>query len=185
MHVKFLAAAIGFALSAGLLVATNDVKSRNDPSEVFDRLKTLVGDWEGTFPGGKTHRINIRLTAGDTVLVETWALGPNRESMTLYHMDDESLVATHYCPQGNQPRLQYVPAGDGDKFNFRFRDGTNLKRSKGTSHQHLFWIQLLDEKTFLRSELYVKNGSNDAEVGKLAADEPVKYRRVETPAAIP
>ena len=72
----------------------------------FARLSGLVGAWNGTLPDGRVHAVSYRLTAGDTVLVETWTMSPTRESMTMYHLDGDALIATHYCPQGTQPRLQ-------------------------------------------------------------------------------
>lgn len=81
------------------------------PADVFNQLKSLVGAWEGKTETGRLLRVDYKLSAGETVLVETWTLGAGRESMTLYHMDNQDLVATHYCPIGNQPRLRPKTAG--------------------------------------------------------------------------
>ncbi len=145
---------------------------------VFQELSGLVGSWEGTFANGRRHTVTYRLTAGGTVLVETWALAPGRESMTLYHLDGEALVATHYCPQGNQPRLQWVMDGHPSRRTFTFRDGTNLQ-VKGASHQHAFWVERLGPDTYQRSETYVANGSTAAEAAAEKPEAPVVYRRVE------
>ncbi len=145
---------------------------------VFKELGGLVGTWEGTFANGRKHTVTYRLTAGGTVLLETWALAPGRESLTLYHLDGETLVATHYCPQGNQPRLQLGEDGYPTRRAFRFRDGTNLQ-VPGASHQHAFWVELQGPNRLLRSEAYVPNGSSAAEQAAVVADEPVVYRRVE------
>ena len=79
------------------------------PDQAFQALKSLVGAWQGRTEAGRTFLVSYRLTANDTVLVETWTMSPTRQSMTVYHMDGDGLIATHYCPQGNQPRLQYRP----------------------------------------------------------------------------
>jgi hypothetical protein len=152
----------------------------------FDRLATLVGDWDGRFPDGRAHRVNFRLTAGGTVLLETWALSPTRESLTLYHLDGDVLVATHYCPQGTQPRLQLQEGRDDARLSFRLRDGSSLQ-VPDRSHQHSFWMELRGADAFARSETYVANGSNTAEVAAAEAepDAAVSYTRVRTPSASP
>lgn len=149
-------------------------------AQAFERLKTLQGDWEGTFPDGRRHTVNYRLTAVGTVLVETWQLGPGRESMTLYHLDGERLLATHYCPQGNQPRLQWVPGPDPDVQRFDFVDGTGLDLPE-RSHQHAF-VTRLGEGTYSRSETYVSNQGTAEERVKATAnamtEAPIVYTRV-------
>jgi hypothetical protein len=97
--------------------------------------------------------------------------------MTLYTMDGGALIATHFCPQGNAPRLQFVSAGEGGKLSFEFRDGANVQ-VKDKSHQHSFWIRLLGPNSFERSETYVANGSTPAEIAKAVAEGPVVYSRV-------
>jgi hypothetical protein len=79
------------------------------PDQAFQSLKALVGDWQGRTAAGRTFLVSYRLIANDSVLVESWTMSPTRTSMTVYHMDGDALIATHYCPQGNQPRLQYRP----------------------------------------------------------------------------
>lgn len=143
----------------------------------FARLSALVGRWKGRFHNGREHEVTYRLTAGGTVLMETWALSPTRESLTLYHLDGDALVATHYCPQGTQPRLQLATGGDHDRLSFEFRDGTSLQSSE-RSHQHSFWIELRDDDTYLRSETYVQNGSSAEQIAAAEADPPVTYTRV-------
>jgi hypothetical protein len=130
------------------------------PRETFDRLKALVGAWRGQRPDGREIGVTYRLTAAGTVLVETWALGPGRESLTLYHMDGAELVATHYCPIGNQPRLQ-MTAALGDRFEFGFRAATDLE--PGEAHQHSFWIALTGPAAIARGETYVEGSGSGSE----------------------
>ncbi len=144
------------------------------------QLRSLVGTWEGKFPDGRPHSVSYRLTGNGTVLVETWTLGPRSESMTLYHMDGEALVADHYCPQGNSPRLQLTKGGDADKLSFVFRDGTNLQ-VKGQSHQHAFWIKVNGRNSFARSETYVENGVTATEAAKVIPEEAITYTRIVSP----
>jgi len=125
-----------------------------DAAKAFQQLSGLVGNWMGKSESGRQHSVNYRLSAGGTVLVETWSLSSGRESMTMYHLDGDDLMATHYCPQGNQPRLLLV--SDAGKMHFEFRDGTNLK-VPDKAHQHSFWLQINDSGHFQRNEIYVDN----------------------------
>ena len=164
-------AILALALHAG------EIRCEAKPSgaEVFRQLGSLVGTWTGPPRNGSAHTVSYRFTASGSVLVETWTLGSGRESMTLYALDDDRLLATHYCPQGNQPRLEYFGVDENGRRQFKFRDGTNL-HAKGHSHQQAFWIKLHDDKTFERGETYV---DNDAALSEPAQDgEAVSYTRV-------
>ena len=141
--------------------------------ELFSRLGKLTGSWSGTTSSGKTHHVSYRTTAAGSVLVETWTLGAGRESMTLYALDGERLLATHYCPQGNQPRLAYTGTDAQGRAQFRFVDGTNL-HVPGGSHQQAFWIRLDGEREFSRGETYIEN---DTAAATPDDGEAVRYAR--------
>lgn len=146
-------------------------------AEAFAALSKLAGRWEGTFANGRKHTVDYRLSAGGTVLVETWTLAPGRESITMYHLDGDRLLATHYCPQGNQPRLRRVDDGDPRRLSFSFVDGTGLQAADGW-HQHEFWVELRDASHYVRHETYVANVPKaDAEASR--PDPPVAYTRIE------
>jgi hypothetical protein len=147
------------------------------PDQAFQSLKALVGDWQGRSAAGRTFLVSYGLIAGDTVLVESWTLSPTRTSMTVYHMDGDVLIATHYCPQGNQPRLQYRPDLSGQRLHFTFRDATNLN-DPNAAHQHAFWIEIaLGANAFIRDESYVENGE--------AGSETATYTRIPQPTSSP
>lgn len=155
-----------------------------DAPSGFKRLAALAGEWEGRFPDGRAHRIVWRLSAGGTVLIETWTLSPTRESLTLYHLDGARLIATHYCPQGNQPRLALAPSGDPARLAFAFADGTNLQVA-GRSHQHSFDIEFRADGRLARREHYVANGTPIAQADAGGPGETVIYQRVASPFGSP
>jgi hypothetical protein len=150
----------------------------------FEHLKSLVGSWEGSFPDGRKHTVSYRLTAGGSVLVETWTLGPNRESVTLYSTDESNLFATHFCPQGNQPRLQLVQGDDSNILSFEFLDGINLQ-VEGKEHQNAFWLRIDGPNSFTRSETYVKNNSTASEIAATSPEEAVTYARTDSANKMP
>jgi hypothetical protein len=149
-------------LASSLALTTVHGAESVNPREVFTKLQTLVGEWEGKTEAGRALKVSYRLTANNTVLIETWTLGPTRESLTLYHMDNESLIATHYCPVGNQPRLRFKEGGSASLFVFEFVSATNLPKPEA-AHQHRFEMELLQPNSFARSETYLENGKGEPE----------------------
>lgn len=112
------------------------------------------------------------------MLVETWTLSPTRESMTLYALDGERLLATHYCPQGNQPRLKWIGSDAVLGERFEFQDGTNLG-IPGHAHQQSFRLKIVDRDHFERAEHYVPDvGPDEGD-----SDETVVYERISSPSA--
>lgn len=137
----------------------SDVKTHSD---AFDVLKTLVGSWEGTTDRGRLLRVTYTLHAMNSVLLEAWTLGPKSDALTLYHMDVEILMATHYCPLCNQPRLLLSTAESPDRLVFSYGSATNLP-DVSAAHQHSFEFRLLGADSFWRSETYVESGVPDSE----------------------
>jgi hypothetical protein len=169
---------IGFLLGLSFAaLCSSEARCDEQPpgTEIFRQLGNLVGTWQGRTAGGKGYTVTFRYTAAESVLVETWTLASGRESMTLYALDGDHLLATHYCPQGNQPRLEYTGVDNAGRWQFRFRDGTNL-HVKGRSHQQAFWIKLQGDGTFERGETYMDNDAASSEA--VSEDESVRYTRI-------
>lgn len=122
----------------------------------FTKMKdTLTGEWQQEGDKESNLIIQFNTTANASVLVETWLYKGKPHSLTLYHMDHEKVIATHYCPQGNQPRMastQLTP----DSIEFDFIDATNLS-SPDSSHQHSLGFTYIDNKLVEREETYLKD----------------------------
>lgn len=125
----------------------------------FTKLSALQGEWRPADRPKSPLRIRFYLTAGGTVLVEEWTANGAPHSLTVYHRDGEGLLATHYCPQGNQPRLALMPSPQGqNRLSFTFRDATGL--DTGESVQHDLAFDLGDPARIVRSETY-RQGETD------------------------
>jgi hypothetical protein len=131
------------------------------PAETFDELKKLCGEWKGTTASGGAEKVTYRLIAADTVLLEAWVLSSGREALTVYHRDGDDLIATHYCPRGNQPRLKLKSATSEKGFFFEFFSATNLPDANAT-HQHRFEIQIHSPDSFTRGETYISKATVDS-----------------------
>jgi len=116
-----------FAIAVILLFATTAVMAQTDAQKSFDKLKTLVGTWEGTAQG-KTVRVTFRLTGNDSALMSE--IGAPENMVTMFHLDGDRLLMTHYCGAGNQPRMKAMASPDGKAIPFEFLDVTGLSKSQ-------------------------------------------------------
>jgi len=112
-------------------LAAGAARAEEKPSPEFERLKALAGEWEGlarvageekALPSAATVKL---VSAGSAVMLVTDP-GTPHEMVTMFHRDDASLLATHYCAAMNQPRLKLQPGKDPGRLAFEFMDGTNL-----------------------------------------------------------
>ena len=106
-------------------------------SSGFDKLKSLVGVWQGTTKDGKPVQVSYKLVSAGTSLMETLDMGEHKENMiTMYHMDGDRILMTHYCSMGNEPRMRAASASRKDnKLTFKFVDVANLAAA-GAPHMH-------------------------------------------------
>jgi hypothetical protein len=135
----------------------------------FDAIAKLVGTWRPVGTAASPLRIRFSLTAGGTVLVEEWSRAGQPHSLTLYHRDGAGLTATHYCPQGNQPRLQLVFPVVGKVLRFAFRDATDLD-AEHEAFLTALAFDLTDPALIVRRETYQHKGTNEGSELKLVRD---------------
>jgi hypothetical protein len=111
----------------------------------------LPGTWAGTTDDGATVAVAFRVISKGSALAETFGTA-GRETMTLYHPDHGDIVATHYCGQGNAPRLR-VTSASARKVVFRQVDVTDLDRDEASLVE--MEIELApDGRSFERIEVY-------------------------------
>lgn len=115
----------------------------------FETIAALTGEWQ--VQEHASLRIVFEPTAGGSVIVERWMRGDRMHSLTIYHLDGERLIATHYCPQGNQPRLA-ATASDNSEIRFTFLDATGLDSNE--SYQHDLSLERNADGTVSRAETY-------------------------------
>jgi hypothetical protein len=137
-----LALSAGAALAAA--AATHDATSKPD-SPAFERFKALAGDWVAVEDSEMVKKGDLvaryAVTAGGSAVVETVFPGKPHEMVTVYHADGADLVLTHYCMEGNQPRMRARNA-KGPRFDFAYDGGTNID-AKRDRHMHSAWLELL------------------------------------------
>src|SRR5690349_3085654 len=115
------------AMAASVAFAQHSVKDPNSAEGAFDRLKALVGSWDGKAGEGEEKvdtKVVYTLTGGGSALVETLFAGTGHQMTTVYFMNHGQLEMTHYCVMGNQPHMRMVPSTRPNMVVFDFVDGT-------------------------------------------------------------
>jgi len=102
------------------------IAAKKSPMGTMDRL---IGVWEQADEQGQMHTVvSYRATANGTAVCETLFEGTPHEMITMYHMDGDSLMMTHYCAAGNQPRLRQVKTADPNVLRFEYAGATNYSK---------------------------------------------------------
>ena len=124
-------------LLVALLSLSAGAFAQSDAQKNFDKMKTLAGTWEGrvtTIPvepdmDGSQIQVTIRVTSrGNAVVHEIKGLGdaddPTRydHPVTMFYLDGDRLLLTHYCDAGNRPRMAASSAPAAKTVEFEFLD---------------------------------------------------------------
>jgi hypothetical protein len=129
----------------------------------FARLKSLAGEWKGESGKGKKVRLTYQVIAGGTAVLETFRWeGSDADMTTVYHLDGDTLMLTHYCVSNNQPRMRAASpaaAADANVLQFDFIDGTNLA-NPGAGHMHKATLRFLDGDRIGNAWTYFKDGKD-------------------------
>ena len=83
---------------------------------------------------------------------------PAMTMLTVYHLDGDRLLLTHYCMEGNQPRMRAQPFhAETGELEFQFLDATNLKGPKA-GHMHNAKFRFLDANHVTTDWSFFENG---------------------------
>ncbi len=129
---------------------------QSDAQKAFEKLKTLAGSWEGSIVGMSTH-ITIRVTSsGNAILHE--ATGPGRPDnpITMFYVDGDRLLLTHYCDAGNRPRMVGKISPDGKTVEFNFLDVSGSTERGMMNH---IVISMIDANHHTEEVTYTLPGS--------------------------
>ena len=144
------------------LTATVEGQQTIDAGAALERLKGLKGTWSITDDrGSQPQRVaTFRSGAGNILILDEGG------QLTVFHLDNDKLVLTHYCGSGNQPRMR-VQALDDRRIVFAMYDITNLSQPKAYHTKGLDIVFLSDDRVDL---LYrgTKDGSESTQRVQLA-----------------
>jgi hypothetical protein len=156
-----------FATVVAVLVVftASAVVAQSDAHKSFDLLKGLEGNWAGKNQQGQPIQVTFRMTAGGSALMSE-ILGHGPENMiTMFHMDGDRLLMTHYCGAGNQPRMKVI-SSDAKSVSFEFTDGTNI--GPGDGHMQHVTLTEPDADHHVEEWVFLDHGKEIKEVFTLA-----------------
>ena len=128
-------------------------------SKEYERMRGLIGAWEGTSNMGKEGqpiRVEYRLTAGGSAIVETLFPGTPEEMISVYHDSNGKLSMTHYCMLQNQPHMKLLKTGT-DRLDFMFAGGSNVDPKKD-AHMHALTILFVDKDHIIQNWSFFEGG---------------------------
>lgn len=113
--------------TAGVALAQQPSKTpapQSEAKKAFAKLKTLGGTWQGKVMDIPID-FTIRTVSSGTALLHegnTTAAGPPKQEITMFYVDGDRLLATHYCDGGNRSNMEGKVSADGKEIAFSFLD---------------------------------------------------------------
>jgi hypothetical protein len=154
------------AVSFAMILTALAVVAEPNSQQSFSLLKSFSGTWEGKNVQGMTVQVSYRSTAGGSALMSE-ILMPEMKSgedmISMFHMDGDRLLLTHYCSSGNQPRLVASLSPDGKSITFDFLDATNLATPK-TGHMNRVIFTVVDANHHTEDWRFIQDGKEIVEL---------------------
>jgi hypothetical protein len=117
-----------------LAMPTTSLLAQSDSQKVLDRFKSMAGSWQGKSTSGGASEVTYQIVGGGTAVMAESHMAS--ESMTsMFYVDKDRLLMTHFCPSGNQPRMVATISPDLKVITFDFLDATNLPGPQA-GHMH-------------------------------------------------
>ena len=140
------------SLALGCLAATAQEKKEQPKSPAanaqFEMLKKLEGTWTGKAGHGEDVNdatVTYKVTSGGTAVMETLFAGEQHEMITMYCLDGNDLVLTHFCALGNQPHMKMAKPNSADPNVLVFEcDGHGGNMKESDAHMHKAVITIVD-----------------------------------------
>lgn len=129
-----------------------------DGKAAFVQLKKLAGKWSGPTGSadGPAAQVHWTVTAGGSAVMETQFPGTPHEMVSVYHLDGDQLVLTHYCAAQNQPKMKLRSASSNEMI-FEFAGGTGFDPAKD-GHIHEGAIRLKSDRAYEADWTMFQNG---------------------------
>jgi hypothetical protein len=133
----------------------NNTAAPSDARKMFDKMKTLAGSWQGTIMGISIN-VTIRVASSGTAILHeanTTGGGPPNHEITMFYVEGDRFLATHYCDGGNRARFEGKLSADGNTSEFNFLDVTGS--TKGGLLKRLV-ITAIDENKHIVEFTFIK-----------------------------
>ena len=182
--VASAALVLGFGVSMNAQAKKGQPKAATGSPEavVYDAasamafLTTTNGDWvagasgaqheHGAPAAGSRSVVSVKTKAAGSAVVHTYAQGTPGEMETVFHMDGDQLLLTHYCALQNAPVLKFVKSDKPGELKFEFQGGTNFDPTID-AHLHASTFVIKDANTIEQNSTVFANGKVNQELKTL------------------
>ncbi len=127
----------------------------------FEQLKSLEGTWEGKTPDGQTAQVIYRVTSNGSALMSE--IKGKEDMISMFNLDGDRVLLTHYCAVGNQPRMVASASPDDKTFTFDFLDATNLA-TPDAGHMTRMVLSMPDANHHTEEWIFTDHGKEMKEV---------------------
>ena len=155
---------VRIAITLLFVLVTSAAFAESPAQKSFEELKALNGTWEGRTPKGEAVEVSYRVTSNGSPLMSE--IKGKEDMITMFNLDGDRLLMTHYCAAGNQPRMVAGASPDGKTFTFAFLDATNLATPDAPHMNHLV-ISMPDANHHSEEWVYNDHGKEMKEVFEL------------------
>ena len=149
---------VAITLVAAVALAATVAVAQSEAQKSFNQLKSLTGTWEGKTPDGKAVEVSFRDTAGGSALMSeimSSEMKGHDDMISMFHMDNDRLLLTHYCDAGNRPRMTGKTSPDGKSVEFEFLD---VAGSTQYGHMHHAVFTAVDANHHIEDWTYMEPG---------------------------
>lgn len=167
--MRWFAASIGLAVVASLAgcagggkVKVVNAATAEQRATTLDQVKSLEGTWVGKDEKGVEQVMAVfSVGSAGTSVREIMFPGSPHEMTNMYHMDGGTLVMTHYCAAGNQPRLRSVKSEPG-RIELVADSVTNFTKAN-EYYMGKLTLVMPDKDTLVEEWASIKDGKEQAE----------------------
>ena len=148
-----------------MFTRSDGAESHPDSAQAqFERLKSLVGEWDAPLANNQTMTDVFRpIGLGTAILHEEWK-GGEQITATVFYVVGNELRADHFCDLGNQLHYVAKPSDDPNLVTLELRDSTNLDTHP--RHFHSTTWHLVDA-THHTQDWELMGGGKDAKVVRM------------------
>jgi len=135
-------------------------------SKDFEKMKELVGAWEGTTDMGKgmgAVKATYELTSAGNAILERLFVGLPHEMVTVYHDSDGKLTMTHYCSLGNQPHMELMNPSENNMLFVLSKKNSGLS-SVNEPHMHALKISFDNKDSITHTWSLYEKGEKKSDV---------------------
>ena len=141
-------------LIAAIALTSTFALAQSNAQKAFATLKDMPGTWQGTSPEGPV-KVTFKVTGGGSAIISE-ILG-KEDMISMFHMDGDRLLLTHYCSAGNQPRMAASVSPDGKTFTFTYVDATNLS-APDAGHMQQMILTVVDQNHHTEEWIFADHG---------------------------